>query len=212
MTQTHDALIFDMDGTLWDAVDSYVWIWNEGFSQLGIDKTFTREELVGMMGEQPDIIIGRCIADQPDVDIQKVYDAVFGLQERTMPLLGGKLYEGVREGLEQLSGQYKLFVLSNCEHYAIRQFLEFTNLSSFFVDSISFGETRIPKALNMQLLKARHQLNNPVYIGDTDSDRKQSEAAGIPFIHVTYGFGQTEKFAAQFNDFTELTKHFLKTK
>ena len=30
-----DGLIFDMDGTLWDAVDTYARIWNEVFLQAG---------------------------------------------------------------------------------------------------------------------------------------------------------------------------------
>ena len=31
-----DGLIFDMDGTLWDAVDSYVKIWNATIAECGI--------------------------------------------------------------------------------------------------------------------------------------------------------------------------------
>ena len=39
MTIDHntDALIFDMDGTLWDAVDTYAEIWNMAFEREGIE-------------------------------------------------------------------------------------------------------------------------------------------------------------------------------
>ncbi|MEG1586436.1 MAG: HAD family hydrolase [Bacteroidales bacterium] len=204
-----DSLIFDMDGTLWDAVDSYVWIWNEGFRQLNLPKRFTREEMIGYMGKQPDELIAECLKDSPDVDITTVYKSVFGLQEKTMPLLGGNLYDGVREGLSLLSEKYQLFMLSNCESYGVRQFLEVTKLNHLFKDSLTFGETRLPKALNMQLLKTRHQLENPVYIGDTDSDRRQTEIAGFPFVFVTYGFGDTPNPDLKFDDFKSLTDHFL---
>jgi phosphoglycolate phosphatase len=48
--QKPDSLIFDMDGTLWDAVDTYAHSWNVVFSDLGIDKTITRDVLAGMVG------------------------------------------------------------------------------------------------------------------------------------------------------------------
>ncbi|MEG1617019.1 MAG: HAD family hydrolase [Bacteroidales bacterium] len=209
MINKPDALIFDMDGTLWDALDSYVWIWNEGFRQLNINRTFTREDLIGLMGKQPDEIIEKCIEGNEKANVTKVYEKVFGLQEKTMLLLGGKLYEGVREGIAALSEKYKLMLLSNCERYGINQFLEYTQLTPYFTDTLTFGETRLPKALNMQLLKARHQLKDPVYIGDTDSDRIQTEAAGLPFIFVEYGFGHTDKYDLKFNHFKDLTSYFL---
>ena len=207
--QKPDSLIFDMDGTLWDAVDSYVWIWNEGFRQLNLSKRFTREEMIGYMGKQPDELIAKCVEGEQNADIRKVYDTVFGLQQQTMPLLGGNLYQGVREGIEHLSKKYKLFLLSNCESYGARQFLEITKLGPLFTDSLTFGETRLPKALNMQLLKTRHQLQNPVYIGDTDSDRIQTEMAGLPFVYVNYGFGKAQKADLEFHDFPSLSEHFL---
>lgn len=200
-----------MDGTLWDAVDSYVWIWNESFRQLGLGKRFDRESLIGMMGQQPDEIIARCLDGEPkQVDLQTVYRTVFGLQEKVMPLLGGKLYEGVREGLERLATRYKLLVLSNCESYGARQFIEFHHLQPLITDSLTFGETRLPKALNMALLKERHDLKAPVYVGDTDSDRRQTEAAGLPFVFVSYGFGKAERFDLEVADFPSLTEYFMK--
>lgn len=204
-----DSLIFDMDGTLWDAVDSYVWIWNEGFRQLNIPKTFTRQEMTGMMGKQPNELIEQCLEGTKGIEIQLVYDTIFGLQEKVMPLLGGKLYDGVREGIEKLSEHYKLFMLSNCESSGIRQFLEYTKLAPYFIDSLNFGETKLPKALNMQLLISRHQLTTPVYVGDTESDRIQTEQAGLPFVFVNYGFGHTQHYNLQFENFRELTTYFI---
>ncbi len=207
--QKPDAIIFDMDGTLWDALDSYVWIWNEGFRQLNIPKTFTREELIAQMGKQPDVLIAESIADCPGADHSQVYKTIFELQERTMPLLGGTLYDGVLEGIKALSEKYTLLLLSNCEHYATGQFLEYTGLKPYFTDALSFGDTRLPKALNLQLLKARHQLQNPVYVGDTQGDAQQTRQSGMPFVFVSYGFGQTSDYDLRFDDFKSLCDYFL---
>ena len=47
MNKRFDAYIFDMDGTLWDAVDSYAAIWNTTIVQLGVQvPPVTRQKLV----------------------------------------------------------------------------------------------------------------------------------------------------------------------
>lgn len=47
MNKRFDAYIFDMDGTLWDAVDSYAAIWNTTIVQLGVQvPPVTRHKLV----------------------------------------------------------------------------------------------------------------------------------------------------------------------
>ena len=45
-----DGLIFDMHGTLWDAVDTYARIWNEVFLRAGREVHVTRESLIGKIG------------------------------------------------------------------------------------------------------------------------------------------------------------------
>ncbi|MBQ7851826.1 MAG: HAD hydrolase-like protein [Muribaculaceae bacterium] len=44
MAQKFDSIIFDMDGTLWDAVDSYCKIWDKTFNQMNIDAPITRRD------------------------------------------------------------------------------------------------------------------------------------------------------------------------
>ena len=47
-----DGIIFDMDGTLWDAVDSYCRIWNVTLGHYGVsESTISRDLLISMMGE-----------------------------------------------------------------------------------------------------------------------------------------------------------------
>jgi phosphoglycolate phosphatase len=48
--QKPDSLIFDMDGTLWDAIDTYTNSWNLTFEKHAIKRTINRDDLMGLMG------------------------------------------------------------------------------------------------------------------------------------------------------------------
>lgn len=45
-----DSILFDMDGTLWDAIDTYADIWNEAFREIGSDQRITRDILYRYVG------------------------------------------------------------------------------------------------------------------------------------------------------------------
>jgi phosphoglycolate phosphatase len=68
----------------------------------------------------------------------------------------------------------------------------------------------MPKNHNIKLLIERHNLKNPIYVGDTDGDAEQSRLAGIPFVFVSYGFGETDNHDLRFDSFIEFTKYFMK--
>jgi phosphoglycolate phosphatase len=49
MTQ-YDALIFDIDGTLWNASPASAKGWTRGLAQLGIDKAISAEQIEQVAG------------------------------------------------------------------------------------------------------------------------------------------------------------------
>jgi phosphoglycolate phosphatase len=207
--QKPDSLIFDMDGTLWDAVDTYASSWNLTFEKLAIKRTIDRTELMGLMGME-----GKKLTKvlMPDFDDDKAYGVYMNVNEtrrQILPASGGNMYPGVVEGIRLLATKYKLFVLSNCAVGIIPLFISWAGITDDITDYIAYGETLMPKHHNMHLLIDKHQLESPVYVGDTQGDADETHLAGLPFVFVSYGFGKTDDYTHKFNDFESLTSYYM---
>lgn len=184
-------MIFDMDGTLWDAVDSYCQIWNTTSSALGVDRPAVQyHELVALMGkplaEIYDSLIGELCADK-----DKYLSLLAQNEDEMMPRLGGRLYHGVEDTLKELHNRgIRLFMLSNCSGKGLDNFLDFTGLRPLFEDTVTFGQTGVDKDVNLLRLKERYNLKRPVYIGDIERDCASTHAASMEFVWASYGFGK----------------------
>jgi len=207
--QKPDSLIFDMDGTLWDAVDTYAESWNVIFREMGIDIVVKREELAKMVGMEGRKVIGLIMPDFDEEKRKEIYTIVNERRREILPQMGGILYDGVLEGLQQLAQKYKVFILSNCAKGIIRVFIDWAGIDEHITDEMAHGVNFMPKNHNIKLLAEKHGLVNPVYIGDTHGDGQESRQAGVPFVFVSYGFGDTDDYDLKFDDFRSLTAHFM---
>lgn len=180
-----------MDGTLWDAVDSYCEVWNATIEAMHIaNLRISRRELQPLMGLPLDVIYDRLVGKRsPD---PARFDELLRLNEhRMMPRLGGRLYPGVRSTLEALRASgARIFMVSNCGASGIPNFLAYTGLGDLVADWLSIGLNGRDKTENISTLVERYNLKAPVYIGDTEGDCRSTHAAGIPFVWAAYGFGR----------------------
>lgn len=201
-----DSVIFDMDGTLWDAVDTYAHIWNITSDRFGITRRVTRDDLLQQMGQPIDRIVNAIFHDSLTGRRNDYLNALLENESALTKTLGGRLYDGVADGIKQLSRRYKLLMASNCGADGLHNFLKYTGLTEYFTDTITNGETHLDKAENIKILIERHNLTNPVYVGDTQHDCTSAHKAGIPMIFVTYGFGQCTGYDAKADNFNQLVK------
>ena len=204
--QDTDALIFDMDGTMWDAVDTYAEIWNMAFEREGIERRITRDDLLALIGTPIDDIM-RHFA--PAERVKHLLKTIADLVVTELPRLGGKLYDGVQEGVAELAKHYRLFMLSNCDELELPIFVRYAGIEPYITDTLAYGNTRLRKAENMQLLAEKYHLQHPVYIGDTAGDCNEAHRAGVPFVWMSYGFGTTDKAQLQFDTFADMTRYFV---
>ena len=171
-TDSHfDSILFDMDGTLWDAVDSYCAVWNATIGDCCPGVTpVTYDRLVKLMGRPLDVIFNQMIGSGADYDC--FMERLHVNEARIMPVMGGKL-----------------FMVSNCTALGLPVFLRFTRLEPFFTDAISFGDTGKEKDFNIRFLVDKYGLKQPLYVGDTAGDGHSAHAAGVKFAWAAYGFG-----------------------
>lgn len=203
-----DAIIFDMDGTMWDAVDTYATIWNKAFEIEGYDRRITRNDLLALIGTPIDDIMRHFV---PEECVEHLLKTIGTLVRSELPVLGGKLYDGVQEGVARLAQHYRLFMLSNCDDLELPIFVRFAGIEDYITDTIAYGNTGLCKAENMQLLVEKYNLRHPIYVGDTDGDCSEAHRAGIPFAWMSYGFGKTDQYDLRFDTFAQLVEHFEKS-
>lgn len=188
--QAVDGLIFDMDGTLWDAIGSYCAVWNATAEALGCARRVAYADLLPLMGKPLDeiyaVLIGNAYADP-----QKFMNLLAENEREMMPRLGGVLYPGVRDTLAELHRRgLPLMMVSNCSPSGLDNFLGFTGLRPYICDSLTFGGTGCDKDVNIATLVRRYNLKRPVYVGDIQRDADSTHAAGIEFVWASYGFGR----------------------
>lgn len=135
-----DSLLLDMDGTLWDAVDSYCAIWNAAIDECCPQVSHvTRAQLQALMGTPIENIYEVIVGKACDYD--EFMKVLSRKEHELMPALGGRLYDGVYDTLKELSKTVRLFLVSNCTAFGVPNFMRTTGLAPFFTDGISYGDT-----------------------------------------------------------------------
>jgi phosphoglycolate phosphatase len=206
-SNSFDSIIFDLDGTLWDASSTCTKAWNQALKELNFDQVLEDDFIRSVSGLKIEKICQQHFDFIPENKHTLLID-LYRSHERTyMKELGGNLFPGIHKVLSELNKNYKLFIVSNCSAGYIENFLKFHELENLFTDFESSGNTGLSKTENIQLLISRNKLRNPVYIGDTSWDYEAAIAANIPFIYAAYGFGKVDNAQWAINEITELPRH-----
>ena len=185
-----DSILFDLDGTLWDAVPQICAAWNLAIARSGHAlPPLTVEQLFPCMGMLlPDI--GRRLFPALGGEDRAALTALCcEIENDYLAQHGGTLYPGVAGEIPALARLYRLYIVSNCQEGYIEAFFDSTGLGDCFSGYESAGHTGRPKAENIRLVVEREGLKAPVYLGDTAMDAAAAHAAGVPFLHAAYGFG-----------------------
>jgi len=204
----NDAIIFDIDGTLWDACPASAKGWNEGLKKLGIEGEVTALQVKNVAGRPQKECIEIILPG-----LQKTYPYLFEIldvsENEAVKAKGGIIYDGVVEGIKKLAKSHKIFIVSNCTAWYLDLFLNFSGLKPVLSGCDCNGISNLSKGNMLARMKNKFSLKNPVYIGDTASDEEAAGSAEMEFIHVSYGFGKSKGEAKTFDSFSDLTDYFI---
>ena len=200
-----ESIIFDLDGTLWDSTENVCKAWNEVLKDHSeIENQLTVEDFRGIMGLQIDEV-GKKLLPNFNSDKQKeLLKECCAAECAYLEIHGGNLYDKLEETLLVLSKKYKLFIVSNCQDGYVQSFYKAHRLDKYFLEFECSGRTGLTKGENIKLVIDRNNLNNAIYVGDTQGDANGAKIAGIPFVYAKYGFGNVEEYDYVINEFKEI--------
>lgn len=200
------AIIFDLDGTIWDSRQGIKDSWNEIYEKrTGIKNHFTDEKISGVLGKPMTEIAHILFSEFGDKEQEVAKEAY--LHENaylcTHPQI---VFDGLVETLERLKEKYGLYIVSNCQSGYIESFYQCMGLQYLFEDQGCWGDNKLMKGENIKLIMKKNNIEKAIYVGDTRGDELATREAGIPFVHAAYGFGVAEAPDAVLNDIKELVE------
>ncbi|WP_018478494.1 HAD family hydrolase [Pontibacter roseus] len=204
-----DSIIFDLDGTLWDAAETVAKAWRAAKQQVDFEiQDISADTVRSIAGTQHNLIFDMLFPHLSQEQRQELME-VSGKEEMAhIKQQGGRLYDGLEETLRYLQPKYKLFIVSNCQNGYIEAFLEHHGLRPYFQDHECSGRTGDPKDVNLKAIVERNRLESPVYVGDTQGDADAAAKAGVPFLYASYGYRDVEAYEHRLERITDLTTLF----
>ncbi|WZX99985.1 HAD family hydrolase [Bacillus sp. FSL W7-1360] len=203
-----DSIIFDLDGTIWDSIDTVLDAWNECIKKhCPLKDKLTRTDFEGTMGLQMLEISKKLFPELSEKERTTLISACGDAEQKYLTAYGGKLYDNVEEVLNSLLKKYKLYIVSNCQDGYIESFYAYHKLEKYFFDYENPGRTGFYKGENINLIMERNHLKSPVYVGDTEGDLNAAKYAGISFVYAKYGFGEVSEYDDVIEEFSDLKQY-----
>lgn len=202
----YESIIFDIDGTLWDSralvAEGYnIQLRAEGLGHLCV----TAEDLKPLFGKVLEDIADILFVSIPAEDRYDLMRRCMASETRHMhndPCRIG--YPGVKETIETLAKDHRLFIVSNSESGYPELCMEKLGLTPWISGHLCYGDTGTTKGKTLRTLMERHNIHDCVYIGDTQGDLEACREAGIPFVFAAYGLGRAESWDAMINSIAQL--------
>ncbi|MCR4999800.1 MAG: HAD family hydrolase [Lachnospiraceae bacterium] len=187
-----DAVILDVDGTLWNSTGVVAGAWTKAARECGLtEAVITPEQLQGLFGKTMDAIGAALFPEESATKRDEIMDKCCGYEHEAVSANETDItYPGVVDTIR--SADIPMAIVSNCQSGYIELFMDKTGVTPHIVDTECFGNTGEGKAANLRRIIERNGWEHPIYVGDTTGDMEACREAGIPFVFASYGFGNVD--------------------
>ena len=201
-----DAIILDVDGTLWNSTEVVAQAWTRDARECGFSEmTIEAAQLQKLFGKTMDAI-GDALFPEATKELRKaVIDKCCVYEHEALEANERDItYPGVVETIRQAT--LPVAIVSNCQSGYIELFMKKTDTEADIIDTECFGNTGEGKAANLRRIIERNGWEHPIYVGDTAGDLEACREAGVPFVFASYGFGDVDPrdAVAVIDSFTEV--------
>lgn len=202
----YESLIFDIDGTLWDSralvAEGYnIQLEREGLSHLAV----TADTFLPLFGKIMTEIADVLFDSIPKPDRYELMMRCMDTENRYLQENECRIgYPGVRETMEELAKNHRLFIVSNSQKGYPELCIEKLGLTPYIQGHLCFGDTGTSKGKTIRTLMDKYGIESCAYVGDTQGDYEATLEAGVPFIWAAYGFGTPNGFDQKIDCFSQL--------
>lgn len=202
-----ESVIFDIDGTLWDARPTLAKAYNVQQAAENITGNYVSvQRLTPLMGKTMTTIADNLFPMLPPQERYTFMDRCIATTDRLIeqeanPDWG---FPGLRQTMETLKERHRLFIVSNGQSGYGQLAAEKLGIADLMDGYLCFGDTGLPKGQTILRLLELHDIKSAVYVGDIQGDLDACREAGIDFIWAAYGFGTPEEYWAKIDAFAQL--------
>lgn len=189
-------VIFDVDGTLVDSQGDILGAMRHAFEGLGLDVP-PRNAVLGIVGLSLPVAMARLAPDVGEAVqsqlVERYKSAYVDMRAKVGAAQSSPLYDGARDGLEQLHATPELLlgVATGKSRRGLDSLIKAHDLGSFFVTQ-QVADFHPSKPHPSMILQAMAETGvdpeNTVMIGDTSFDMEMAQSAGVRGIGVSWGY------------------------
>lgn len=219
MERKYEALLFDLDGTLFRTETLAVAAYHATFEQLRAEGLFNlptppERVFLGSLGLLLDEIWRRVIPQASHAVRERANELLLYHEDRLLEEGRGEMYDGVESTLRELHRRgYKLFVASNGLEGYVKGVIQKKGLADVFTGLYSAGEyLTSTKAELVALALEHHAVTTACMCGDRKNDVEAGKQNGLFVVGCDYaGFhddGELRDADLVIHSFPELLNHF----
>ena len=183
-------IVFDLDGTLWQTTDSYVYAYHKLCEYYNVESKVSDQTVKCYLGVRLDILLNDLfptVEDKTALGLRALEYSV----EYLMQNQSDCCYNGVYDLLKALSADYNVFIVSNCLKGYVQAFLQISGTTDFVKEYFTIEKGEKEEHLNAISLN----YGKALYVGDCDDDYLAiKNHQDIIFCYASYGYKSCKQY------------------